>query len=124
MYRIVLKLYKAITDRNERDERLQNIAQLVHSVILLGTPHYGAGLGEWAAMSARALHLDEKATPGMWKQVRDLKNITDKQRMFREKIERPEEGSPRRGVRVTCFFESTRFPRKEPVSFHSRSDKS
>ncbi|KAH8816951.1 hypothetical protein F5884DRAFT_778046 [Xylogone sp. PMI_703] len=69
------------------EEFQQNIRNMVHGIIFLDTPHYRAGLPEWAVLVARSSGFAKQIIPSMWTPRCDPTSISDMQRKFQERFE-------------------------------------
>jgi hypothetical protein len=89
----------------------QSIIDLTRRVILLGTPHYRAGIAEWSLISAERMGMNfESAQQQAFSSIEEsLKSLADMQKSFRDNI--MEDTNRRRSKRitiVTCVFSRSR----------------
>ncbi|KAI1128360.1 hypothetical protein F5Y10DRAFT_292131 [Nemania abortiva] len=85
-----------------RDGRYSHILRQTRGVTLFGTPHYLAGLGEWAILFARENNIDAAPTPQKqdWEECsKELVEIADMQREFQVLVE----GDLASSAVICCF---------------------
>ncbi|KAL8365148.1 hypothetical protein RB595_004117 [Gaeumannomyces hyphopodioides] len=89
------------------------ILNLTWGMILFGTPHFLAGLGEWALISAKTCGIEAGATPQRqdWGPYRsDLERIADMQRKFWNMHTDEDENTARKRIEMVFCFETLPVP--------------
>ncbi|RDW63459.1 hypothetical protein BP6252_11004 [Coleophoma cylindrospora] len=79
----------AFANPNHRNKDHDNIFRLVYGIIFLDTPHYRAGIAEWATMSAKAMGFVKEVKQNIWDFLKDdLDRFASMQTEFRNIFEK------------------------------------
>ncbi|KAL0253214.1 hypothetical protein SLS55_010186 [Diplodia seriata] len=99
------------------DNERSSILHSIKGIILLNTPHYRAGIAEWATMSAQSIGLVKKVKQKVWEGLKEqFDGIVSIQDAFRELLMMRNKGDGGGIIWVTSCFELQIDPAQETVS--------